>query len=98
MELGEYVHDDLLYKIPAGDRELLIAPSIDVIHRFEAIGASILKYFDSPAGKMCYIPLDEAAVAYLHDECDVHIVERSEITVSEHEAVVSYKVDHFDFS
>jgi hypothetical protein len=92
------VRPDVLVKVQIPSGELLLSPSIDVVHRFSFFGAHILKYWNQETATMNNIMLKDEGVEFLVNECGLYVVDRPFMTFKEHEAHVAFAADTLDES
>lgn len=86
-----YIQPDRITQVPIQDGELRLSPAFDVLHKFEPLGAYILKYWDSDSHGMSNVMMTDASADFLVAEAGLMVVERPFITASEHDALLQWR-------
>lgn len=89
--MSEFVQPDRIFQIPYEDGDLQISPAHDVIHAFRQIGAFVFKYWDCENRRFLNIAIEQPAVDYLVEHCEVAVAERATMSHSEHENWIEYQ-------
>lgn len=90
MNLPSYIRADTLFRVPIEGGELRLSPAFDVLHKFDPLGAYVLKYWDSESHGMSNVMMTESSAKFLVSQAGLMVVERPFITASEHEALLSW--------
>ena len=94
--MSEFVQPDKIHQIPMEDGTLDLCVSYDVLHRWERLGFTMLKYWDQPNHTMCNVPINEAGAQFLIDECGIGVVDRPTMGHHEHEIYLSWSADQLE--
>ena len=98
--MADYVQPDRMYRIPIIDGELHVSPSYDILHRFEPLGAWVLKYWnvDHDPPQFSNVPMSNEAALFLIEECGIQVCYRTFIGTEEHKHLLDWQTGQIDDS
>ena len=87
---------DQIKQVAIEGGELYLSPAYDVLHRWQHLGFTMLKYWNHDTGKMCNIPVDEAGAEFLQQEIGLLALPRDDIYDHENEIYLEWTASQLD--
>lgn len=91
--VDRYIQPDRLTRVPIEGGELRLSAAFDVLHKFEPLGAYVLKYWDSDNGGMSNVMMTNSSAEFLVNQAGLMVVERKFITESENMALITWQAN-----